>query len=87
LGPRKPLGARKGALLGPRGTLETLEDRTMSNCCIKEKKEERKMRGAREGPYLDPKGALRGPQQVPQGTPSGYLGASIRALSGPNSKL
>jgi hypothetical protein len=39
-----------------------------------------------EGPYLDPKGALGGLQQVPQGAPSGYFGASIRALSGPNYK-
>jgi hypothetical protein len=43
--------------------------------------------GAWKGPYLDPKGALGAPQQVPQGAPSGYLGASIRALSGPNCRL
>jgi hypothetical protein len=61
----------------------------MSNCCIKEKKEEKKMsgpRGAWKGPYLDPKGALGGPQQVPQVAPSGPLGASILGLSRPNCK-
>ena len=48
----------------------------MSKGCIKEKNEERKMRGPRgvwKGPYLDPKGALGGPQQVPQVAPSGPL--------------
>ena len=62
------LGAEKRALLSPRGAQVGQEDRTMSNCCIKEKKEERKTRGLRgawKGPYLDPKGALGGPQRVP----------------------
>jgi hypothetical protein len=61
----------------------------MSNCCIKERKEERKMqgpRGAWKVPYLDPKGALGGPQRVPQDAPLWYLGASIRAPSGTNCK-
>jgi hypothetical protein len=58
----------------------------MFNCCIKERKEERKMRGPRgnrKEPYLDPKVALRGPQRVSQGTSSGYLGALIINLAGP----
>jgi hypothetical protein len=38
------------------------------------------------GALLDPKGALGGPQRVLQGAPSGYLGASIRAICGPNRK-
>jgi hypothetical protein len=57
---------------------------------IKERKEERKMRGPRGAwkvPYLDPKGALGGPQQVPQVAPSGPLRASIEGLSRPNCKL
>jgi hypothetical protein len=61
----------------------------MSNCFIKERKEEIKMRGPRgawKGPYLDPKGALGGPQQVPQLALSGPLGASIEGLSRPNYK-
>jgi hypothetical protein len=55
----------------------------MSNCYIKERKEEMKMRGPRgvwKGSYFDPKGTLGGPQRVPQGAPLGHLGASIRAL-------
>jgi hypothetical protein len=47
------LGAEKGALLNPRGAQVGQEDRTMSNCFIKERKEERKTRG--------PKGAWKGP--------------------------
>jgi hypothetical protein len=83
------LRSRKRALLSPRGAQIGQEDRTMSNCCIKESKEERRMRGPRgawKGPYLDPKGPLGDPQRVPQGAPSGHLQASIRALRGPNCK-
>jgi hypothetical protein len=61
----------------------------MSNYCIKERKEERKMRGpggAWKGPYLDLRGALGGSQRVSQGTLSWHLGASIGALNGPNRK-
>jgi hypothetical protein len=45
----------------------------------------KKMRGPRrvwKGLYLDPKGALGGPQKVPQVAPSGPLGASIGVLAG-----
>jgi hypothetical protein len=78
-GPWGPLGLL-GAQVGQ-------EDRTMSNCCIKERKEERKTRGPRgawKEPYLDPKGALGGPQRVPQGDPSSSLGGPIRAPRGLN---
>jgi hypothetical protein len=89
LGPREPLGVNKGALLSPKGAQVGQEDRIMFNCCIKERKEERKMRGLRgtwKGPYLDPKGALGGRQRVPHGAPLGHLKSSIRALSRPNCK-
>jgi hypothetical protein len=62
----------------------------MSNYCIKERKEERKMRGPRgawKGPYLDPKGALGGHQRVPQEAPSGPLGPQLGLLAGPISNL
>jgi hypothetical protein len=49
----------------------------MSNCCIKERKEERKMKGPR-GAW----GGIRGPSAGP----SGHLGASIATLSWPNCK-
>jgi hypothetical protein len=52
----------------------------MSNYCIKERKEERKTRGPRgawKGPYLDPKGSLRGP-------PAGPLGGHIEILREPH---
>jgi hypothetical protein len=68
LGAPWALGAEKGALLSPRGAQVGQKDKTMSNCCIKERKEERKTRDPRgvwTGPYLDPKGALGGPQRVP----------------------
>jgi hypothetical protein len=51
------LRAEKGALLSPKGAQVGQDDRTMSNFCIKERKEERKTRGPRgtwKGPYLDP---------------------------------
>jgi hypothetical protein len=88
-GPREALEAKKGTLLSPRGAQVGQEDRTMSNYCIKERKEERKMRGPRgawKGPYLDPKGALGGLHWFPQGDSSGPLGALIGALSRPNCK-
>jgi hypothetical protein len=44
-GPRGPLGAKKEALLSPIGAQVAQEDRTMSNCCIKERKEEEKNEG------------------------------------------
>jgi hypothetical protein len=50
------LGAKKGALLSPRGAQVGQEDRTMSNCCIKEKKEERKTRGLEGAPNWTPRG-------------------------------
>jgi hypothetical protein len=74
------------ALLSPRGAQVGQEGRTMSNCCIKEMKEVRRMRGpmgAWKGPYLDPKGAFCGPQRFPQGAPSGYLGPQLGLLAGP----
>jgi hypothetical protein len=51
-GPREPFIAEKGALLSPRGAQVGQEDRTISNCCIEERKEKRKMRG----PTLTPRG-------------------------------
>jgi hypothetical protein len=88
-GPQEPSGAKKGALLSPRGAQVGQENITISNCCTKERKEERKMRGPKgtwKGPYLGPKGALGAPPRVTQGALSVYLGASIRALSRPNCK-
>jgi hypothetical protein len=63
------LGALRSQKRGPTQSQEGPGRTTMSNCSIKERKEERKMRGpwgAWKGPYLEPKGALGGPQQVPQ---------------------
>jgi hypothetical protein len=76
MGPTQSHGAQVGQ-----------EDRTMSNCCIKERKEKIKTRGPRgawKGPYLDPQGALGDPQWVLQEDPSRSLGGPIRALRGLN---
>jgi hypothetical protein len=65
-------GALRSPNRGPtqsQGDPGSQEDRTMSNYCIKERKEyKKKIRGPRrawKGPYVDPKGAL--------GAPSGSL--------------
>jgi hypothetical protein len=69
----------------------------MSNCCIKERKEERKMRGPRgawKRPYLDHKGALgatigslRGPNQGTQGPQLGLLSGPIANFREPHQGL
>jgi hypothetical protein len=87
LGTPDALRSQKRGLTQSQGAQVGQEDKPMSNCCIKERKEERKTRGPRgawKGPYLDPKGALGGPQQVPLGAPSRSLGGPIRALRGIN---
>jgi hypothetical protein len=61
----------------------------MSNCCIKERKEERKIRGFRgawKGPYLDPKGALGGPNRSLR-WPQGPKGPQLGVLAGPIANL